>query len=241
MRDDEPNTRGAGDVYDSIAGEFDRSRGTAPWKALVDFLSLMEIKNGTIFCPSTLSLDAGCGNGRNAPLLAGPTGAGRCIGFDISAGLLARAREHFSRDPRLGWVQASILAIPFREKKFDLVGCIAAVHHLLGRKKILAALSELARCLVPCNGRVLVSVWWKWQKRFRRRVLVNYLSFKRTPEFVPVPWNSRDGEAVEMRSYYLISRGELVRVMKRSFTVLSTRMLGGPGGRDNVFVLGKAP
>jgi SAM-dependent methyltransferase len=62
-------------------------------------------------------LDLACGPGRHVgPLVA--QGA-RVVGFDLSAPLLARARQHFGRDLRL--VRGDMRRLPFRRNGFDLV------------------------------------------------------------------------------------------------------------------------
>jgi ubiquinone/menaquinone biosynthesis C-methylase UbiE len=62
-----------------------------------------------------LTLDLGCGTGRNLALF--PAEA-RIVGVDLAADALRRARE---REPRARLVRASAEALPFREGTFDTV------------------------------------------------------------------------------------------------------------------------
>jgi ubiquinone/menaquinone biosynthesis C-methylase UbiE len=62
-----------------------------------------------------LTLDLGCGTGRNLALF--PAEA-RIVGVDLAADSLRRARE---REPRARLVRASAEALPFREGTFDTV------------------------------------------------------------------------------------------------------------------------
>ena len=62
-----------------------------------------------------LTLDLGCGTGRNLPLF--PAEA-RVVGIDLPADSLRRARK---REPRARLVRASAEALPFRDGTFDTV------------------------------------------------------------------------------------------------------------------------
>ena len=62
-----------------------------------------------------LTLDVGCGTGRNLPLF--PAEA-RIVGIDLTADSLRRARK---RNPRARLVRASAEALPFRTGAFDTV------------------------------------------------------------------------------------------------------------------------
>jgi ubiquinone/menaquinone biosynthesis C-methylase UbiE len=62
-----------------------------------------------------LTLDVGCGTGRNLPLF--PEGT-RVVGIDFARDSLLRARR---REPRALLVRASAEALPFRDRSFDTV------------------------------------------------------------------------------------------------------------------------
>jgi len=62
-----------------------------------------------------LTLDVGCGTGRNLPLFPA---AAQVVGIDLPADSLRRARK---REPRARLVRASAEALPFREGTFDTV------------------------------------------------------------------------------------------------------------------------
>lgn len=80
-----------------------------------------------------LTLDLGCGTGRNLPLLAGV----RAVGLDPSWPALVRARR---RAPGVPLVQGDAQALPFRDGAFDTV------------------VAGLVFCSVPDPGRGLVEV-----------------------------------------------------------------------------------
>jgi hypothetical protein len=90
------------------------------------------------------------------------------------------------------------------------------------------------------GGLLVVSVWRKWQERFRVQVIKNYLSFNSRPGLVHVPWkDARDG-IVHDREYYLLSRREVTRILKGMCSIASWSVLGCPGGGDNLFFLARS-
>ena len=85
-----------------------------------------------------LTLDLGCGTGRNLPLF--PAEA-RVVGIDLPADSLRRARK---REPRARLVRASAEALPFRDGTFDTV-VVGLVLCSVGRPDI--AVREIRRVL----------------------------------------------------------------------------------------------
>jgi demethylmenaquinone methyltransferase/2-methoxy-6-polyprenyl-1,4-benzoquinol methylase len=66
--------------------------------------------------PGDSVLDACCGTGDLA-IAARAAGAGSVVGVDFSEGMLERARR---KAPELEWIQADVLALPFRDGAFDV-------------------------------------------------------------------------------------------------------------------------
>lgn len=99
--------------------------------------------------PGQRVLEAGCGAGRLTSYLANAVGpAGKVLALDSSPAMLARAVDrNLPRHVRL--VQASAMAIPTADARYDHVVCFHALPHFpdLG-----AALAEMARVLVPCGS-----------------------------------------------------------------------------------------
>lgn len=91
-------------------------------------------------------LDACCGTGDLA-LAAGAAGAGRVVGVDFSERMLERARR---KAPRLEWVQADVLALPFEDGSFDAAVVGFGIRNVEDLER---ALRELRRVLAP-GGRV---------------------------------------------------------------------------------------
>lgn len=90
--------------------------------------------------PEATALDAGCGAGRNLACLA--DSGYRAVGFDLHAGMLQLARRTCI-DAAVH--QASVLAIPLRDRCCDIVVCHGVLHNLPSPAAIERALRELAR------------------------------------------------------------------------------------------------
>lgn len=87
-----------------------------------------------------LTLDLGCGTGRNLPLL--PAGS-RAVGVDPCAASLARARR---RAPAAMLVQARAEALPFRDGAFDTVASGLVLCSVTSPPR---AVAEMLRVLAP--------------------------------------------------------------------------------------------
>ncbi len=230
----------ARDLYEDIAPAFDRSRGKAPWEPLVDFMSGPAARDvlSTVH-PGGIAMDLGCGNGRNMAHIKAAFNARSCVGLDLSASLLRVARTRASSRPLPDVVLGSMTGLPFRDGTFAAVACVAALHHSPHEASMRETLGRV-RGSMRGGGVLVLSVWWKWQERFRGQVARNVLTFKRHPGLVHVPWkDSRDG-TVHDREYYLLSHREATRILKGLYSIASWSALGGPGGGDNLFFLARS-
>ncbi|WP_256299793.1 class I SAM-dependent methyltransferase [Haloarchaeobius salinus] len=172
-------------TYDRIADHFAETREYA-WPEVDSFL---EGRGGTV------GLDLGCGNGRHAELLADR--CERVVGADISAGLLATARDRArERSFAVELVQADAARLPLATDSVDLAVYVATLHHLPTREARRRSLDELARVLSP-DGTALVSVWSTAHERFSRDE-----GFDTT-----VDWTLPGGETVP-RFYHIYSPEE---------------------------------
>ena len=84
-------------------------------------------------------LDAGCGEGFVAELLLAASPGLRLTGCDFNPDAVRLATR---KNPGAGFVTASLLALPFADDSFDVVGCFEVLEHLPDPA---AALRELAR------------------------------------------------------------------------------------------------
>jgi ubiquinone/menaquinone biosynthesis C-methylase UbiE len=97
-------------------------------------------------------LDAACGNGRYSMFLlkeADPDA--RLTAFDLSQGMLVRARERVG-DDRVTYAAADLTRLPYGDGSFDAVVCGWVLEHLPDPRP---GLRELARVLQP-GGKMLL-------------------------------------------------------------------------------------
>ncbi len=98
------------------------------------------------------ALDFGCGLGRTARALA--EHVDRCVGLDISATMLKRARQLNAHTANLDLVCADgSEPLPFDDQAFDIVYSSIVLQHLPSAAAARAALGELAR--VTASGGLL--------------------------------------------------------------------------------------
>lgn len=121
----------------------------APWApTLIDLASVQ---------PGERVLDVACGTGVvTRPAAARAGRAGRVVGLDINAAMLAVARSLPAIEGApIEWLEASALEIPLPEAAFDVVLCQQGLQQFPDRT---AALREMHRVLAP-GGRLAASVW----------------------------------------------------------------------------------
>jgi SAM-dependent methyltransferase len=114
--------------------------------------------------PSRTVLDAACGTGRHSRVLA--ERGHRVIGVDLSAEMLAKARQHV---PCGEFHEGRFDALPLPDASVDAVVCALALVHV---SDLAPATREFSRVLRP-GGRVIVSdvhpfpILLGWQAQFR--------------------------------------------------------------------------
>jgi SAM-dependent methyltransferase len=97
-------------------------------------------------------LDAACGNGRYSKhLLRHADRDARLTAFDLSQGMLRRARRYLKSD-RVGYVVADVTRLPFADAAFDAAVCGWVLEHFTDPRP---ALREMARVLAP-GGKMLL-------------------------------------------------------------------------------------
>ncbi|NOZ05560.1 MAG: class I SAM-dependent methyltransferase [Chloroflexi bacterium] len=132
-------------VYDRIAAQYAAKNApmTATLRAIAaDFMRRLE--------PDALTLDVGCGAGRDMAWFA--RHGVRVVGIDLSRGMLAQAAARV-QTPLL---QMDMRDLAFRTYAFSAVWCIAALLHL-PKREAPRALAEIGRVLIP-GGLLCLSV-----------------------------------------------------------------------------------
>jgi SAM-dependent methyltransferase len=132
--------------FDAIAGSYDES---LPPHVVEHYLR-KRTRYVLDRCPRGSALDVGCGTGALAARLAA---AGYAVtGVDPSEGMLAVLRE---RAPGVRAVAGSGTRLPFGDGAFDLVLCVAVMHHVADAGDVRRTLAEMTRVARP-GGSILV-------------------------------------------------------------------------------------
>jgi ubiquinone/menaquinone biosynthesis C-methylase UbiE len=106
--------------------------------------------------PGDRVLDVACGTGVVTRLVANKIGsAGQVVGFDLNAGMLARARASRETAAAIEWRLGNATDMPFADATFD---CVICQHGLQFIPNKAAAVSEMHRVLAD-RGRIVISVW----------------------------------------------------------------------------------
>jgi SAM-dependent methyltransferase len=121
-------------VLETLSAWLVRRYGFTDRKAMCDYFRGRE-----------LILDAGCGAGFSSSLyLSTPWEGGDWIGVDISTAVDV-ARERLGCDPKIHFVQANLMRLPFRLGTFDTVFSEGVLHHTASTRSALAAVASMLR------------------------------------------------------------------------------------------------
>ncbi len=230
--------------YDGFAKDYDNKRKN-PWIPLKIFLEDLDNQdykfNGII-------IDLGCGNGRNLPLLKKTNNS--VIGIDKSLNFLHLARERKDlRERNIHFLLSDMLALPIRPSSINSIFSIASIHHVMNITER-SLIMEFSNLMLRKNGYIIISVWRKFQKKYRNYFFFEFmkqkLSFKykkRQESFglhefgdILIPWTVSSKQITFNRYYHLFSKNELKRLLV-GFKILRLSKLGGPNGKDNYFIL----
>jgi ubiquinone/menaquinone biosynthesis C-methylase UbiE len=193
------------ETYEAIAEGFSSTR-RSPWTDVLRLLGDMSGKS---------VLDLGCGNGRHIIELA--KRASLVVGIDLSKRLVKIAK---GKARKLGLAHKAMLVVgdalflPFRKASFDVVACIAVVHHIPTKGLRHKAVSEMAGTL-KSGGLCLVTAWYRWEKRLLLNVAKGVFMklVGSTFEFgdAYVSWKSRN--KVYKRFYHLFTLEEMKNLL----------------------------
>lgn len=216
------------ETWDKIAKSFDKTR-KKPWKECTDFIESLE--------PSTILLDACCGNARNTLLFHNKFKKIICL--DFSSNLLKIVKEKIKEEEieNIELIHANVEDIPLEDDSVDNVIFIAALHNIKGRENRIKSLKEIKRVLKK-SGKALISVWSREQDKFRD--IFKEKKTKKDEEFgdIEIYWN-QDGLDIP-RFYHLYSKEEFIEDLERSgFKILEIKgvKLVSKEYDDNYFAL----
>jgi len=166
-------TKKSMDTWNAIAYSFDLTR-RKPWKECIEFIK--SIPNTSIVA------DIGCGNGRH--LIPCAKHCKKVIGLDISDELLKIVQKKINEKnlENVSLIHSDAVNIPIRNNSIDQVLFIATLHNISKRYRRIISLKEINRVLKP-NGSAIISVWSRWQDKFRQHFMRNYRNISEKKEF----------------------------------------------------------
>jgi ubiquinone/menaquinone biosynthesis C-methylase UbiE len=201
-------------TWDSIAKSFDKTRRKT-WQECIDFIDSTS-KDSVI-------VDVGSGNGRH--LIPSAKQCKHAIGIDISREMLKVIQEKIN-DEKISntiLIHSTAENIPIKDNSVDAVLYIATLHSIPGRENRIKSLKEIKRILKD-DGKLIVSVWSKYQDKFRKDFLKKSLTDKKKTDFGDkyIYW-TQDKLDVK-RFYHLYSKKELVEDLEKAgFKILSVK------------------
>lgn len=175
--------------YSAIAHEFSQTRNRPP----PEFAFFEPYLN-----KGYKILDLGCGNGRLYKSLKSKKI--EYTGIDNNKALLSLAKK---LNPRARFCLGDALKLPFPDRKFDAVFCIAVLHHIPTKKFQLKALKEAKRVLKK-NGCFFLTVWNLFQPKYKK-----YIDKKTGNAFIP--WGQ---DKKIKRFYHAFEMPELSNLIK---------------------------
>jgi len=195
-------------TWDAIAESFDKTR-QKPWDQCIDFIKRLPEEYTVV--------DIGCGNGRH--LFPCAKQCERTIGVDISRKLLRIVKNKIRKEQlnKIVLIHSDMINIPIKDESVDAVMCIASIHNIKGKYQRIQSLNEVFRILKK-NGIALISVWSRWQDRYRMHFLKQLI--KREKEFGDIDIYWRQNKLNIPRFYHLYSKGEFLNdLTKASFKI----------------------
>jgi 2-polyprenyl-3-methyl-5-hydroxy-6-metoxy-1,4-benzoquinol methylase len=150
--------------YQTVGGEFDRTRQGLPL-GMVDLAGRLAARQADSSTARLRVLDVGCGNGRLGRALAQAGVACVYTGLDADAQLLAFAQEQTGDLPHVSthYLQVDLALSGWPAQlgagdSFDVVACLAVLHHFPGFSLRARIVQELAGLLAP-GGVLALSTW----------------------------------------------------------------------------------
>jgi SAM-dependent methyltransferase len=240
-----------GNTFNQIAHDY-HSKRKNPWKPLELFLEYLKKKSYNF---NGICLDLGCANGRNFKILG--TSPKRLIGIDISCEFLKIARKDLKDSYQYSKYESCIIHLilsdinhlPIRNDSIDNIFSIATIHHIrtkTNRKRLISQFNKMLKN----NGKIVITVWRKWQKKYRSYFIVDGIKRKFNLEHRQqqktagleefgdkyVPWELSKEKSVYNRFYHFFSKSEIRRLLK-IFEIIDFKIMGGPSNSDNFFIM----
>ncbi len=199
-------TKKSEDTWNAIAKSFDSTR-RKPWNECIDFINDLP-KTSTV-------ADIGCGNGRH--LIPCAKHCKKVIGVDISKELLKIVQRKINENnlTNVKLIQSDAVNIPLKDNIVDAVLFIATMHNIPQRYRRIKSLTEIKRILKK-EGTAIISVWSRWQDKFRQHFIKKCISNVNRTEFGDIDITWRHHGLNIARFYHLYSKRELQNDIKQA-------------------------
>lgn len=222
------NIKTAEKTWDTIAESFDTTR-KKPWQQCIDFIDDLH--------PSSVVADLGCGNGRH--LLPCAEHGHHVIGLDISTNLLhiVQDKVHEKHLDNVLLLHGTLGHLPLKEYSVEAIIYVASLHNIQGREERIRSLEEVRRILTQ-DGKALISVWSRWQKRYRKYFFKQF--FLRIGEFGDITIYWRQHGLNTPRFYHLYSKRELLKDLQDAGFIIEqiqSVKLSSKRSADNYFAV----
>ena len=236
--------------YNQIAKDY-HSKRRKPWRPLEFFISYLEKKRYNF---SGIGLDLGCANGRNFRILG--SAPKKLVGIDLSLEFLKIAHDdlknssHYSKaDTNLIQVlQADIRYLPIRKQSIQNIFSIATIHHIKNKSDRKDLIAQIENSLKE-NGNFIVTVWRKWQNKYRSYFLLDGFKRKTNIKYKEqqkieglkeygdkfIPWTLSKERKTYKRFYHFFSKREIKKLLK-IFELKEFKIMGGTSNNDNFFI-----
>ena len=196
------------DDYNLIADQFASTR-SFNWGDFTTALLSLPLKKGSKI------LDLGCGNGRVYELLKDK--GIEYYGLDISEELIKKAKRSIAKGH---FIVGDLLHTPYKDGEFDIVLCVATLHHIPSKEAREKAIKEIYRVTKP-GGHILLTFWYFWNKPFYvKQIFRNFwFQLKKMSDLDPgdfyMPWRTGDGKTVTRRYFHAWRKGEIVSTLRK--------------------------
>ena len=240
-----------GNIFNQIAKDY-HSKRRRPWRPLEFFLNYLK-KKGYLF--RGISLDLGCANGRNFKILGNYPK--KLLGVDTSLEFLKLAQNDLNNPEKyqksestfIQVLLADIRYLPIRKNSIQNIFSIATIHHIKHKSNRKRLLSQF-NTILKKDGNLLITVWRKWQKKYRSYFILDGLkrmfsfNHKQQQEIDGlsqfgdkyIPWTLSKENMIFKRFYHFFSKHEIKNLLK-DFTIKEFKIMGGPSNNDNFFIL----
>jgi len=194
------------ETWDAIAESFDTTRHK-PWENCLDFIRTLK--------QTDIVADIGCGNGRH--LIPCAKHCKNAIGLDISRKLLIIVKNKLLENnlENTTLLHSDAVDVPIQNESVDAVIFIASLHNIKGRENRVKALKEIRR-IMKKNGKALISVWSRWQDKYRKQFFKKWFTQIGKSEFGDINIYWRQHGLDIPRFYHLYSKKEFIDDMKKA-------------------------